>query len=140
MYGSLNEWCFLTTYLVERVNAYMKGKSMFALFCKYYYLPLNAKFFDKNLLHKQQSVDRHFHKIVKIFIKSTLKFSIFVYKIAKSCSFKCLRRLKALPHTPGFFVLQSYSLIRKTLFHRCIILIVFARLYYQLCFLLLKFS
>ena len=72
--------------------------------CKYFLI--------RAYVHRQQFTVTHLLKIVTIFKKSKLKFSIFEYKIAKSHS----------PHVPsvaqgsvyGFLVLQSHSHINRS--------------------------
>ena len=74
---------FEQLFLVERVNAYMIGNEMFALkniiiYSKCKQLLIRA------YIHRQQSLATYFYKIVELLKKSTLNFSIFEYKIAKS--------------------------------------------------------
>ena len=76
-------------------------------------------------MHRQLSVVEHLHKIVICFKKSTLKFTIFEYKIANSRpatgalshSSKGLQRLGAIPLTPFLFLYYSHTaLLQKFTF------------------------
>ena len=84
--------------------------------------------------NRKQSFFTHLRRLVTVFKKSTQKFSIFYFKMAKNCSTAGC----SAPKPPVFLYYSHTALLKNTCRLSCMFWNEFIKLYDQLCILYLK--